>query len=250
MKQFLFAYSFQLFRYLLVAGVFYALFYVVKRDSWLRRKIQSGFPESKQIQREIKYSLLSIFVFVGSFIVIRFAGQNNYTAIYTDFHAHSISYFFLSILLLLICHDTYFYWTHRLLHLRIFMRFHKIHHMSHNTTPWTSFAFHPVEAMVQAGFIFVVFIFPLHPIAIAIVMTWQMLFNVIGHLGYELIPANLHNTYFGRLFNTSTHHNMHHHYNKSNYGLYFNFWDAIMKTNHPHYEKQYHESAHKMYSNK
>jgi len=30
---------------------------------------------------------------------------------------------------------------------------------------------------------------------------------------------------------------MHHRYTKCNYGLYFNFWDRLMGTNH----KQYHE---------
>ena len=30
---------------------------------------------------------------------------------------------------------------------------------------------------------------------------------------------------------------MHHRLVKCNYGLYFNFWDRVMKTNHPHYEE-------------
>jgi sterol desaturase/sphingolipid hydroxylase (fatty acid hydroxylase superfamily) len=120
--------------------------------------------------------------------------------------------------------------------------------LSHNTTPWTSFAFHPVEALVQVGFIGVVFLFPVHTLALALVMTWQMLFNVIGHLGYELIPTKLYHSFLGKWMNTSTHHNMHHRYTNSNYGLYFNVWDTFMNTNHPHYEQQYLESAHKMYS--
>jgi sterol desaturase/sphingolipid hydroxylase (fatty acid hydroxylase superfamily) len=32
---------------------------------------------------------------------------------------------------------------------------------------------------------------------------------------------------------------MHHHYSKGNYGLYFNFWDRLMGTNHPNYEKEF-----------
>jgi sterol desaturase/sphingolipid hydroxylase (fatty acid hydroxylase superfamily) len=32
---------------------------------------------------------------------------------------------------------------------------------------------------------------------------------------------------------------MHHRYVHYNYGLYFNFWDRVMGTNHPRYEQEY-----------
>jgi sterol desaturase/sphingolipid hydroxylase (fatty acid hydroxylase superfamily) len=32
---------------------------------------------------------------------------------------------------------------------------------------------------------------------------------------------------------------MHHRLTRCNYGLYFNIWDRLMKTNHPEYEKSY-----------
>ncbi|MBA3898994.1 MAG: sterol desaturase family protein [Bacteroidetes bacterium] len=34
----------------------------------------------------------------------------------------------------------------------------------------------------------------------------------------------------GKWQNTSTNHNIHHQYSKSNYGLYFTFWDSLMGT--------------------
>jgi Delta7-sterol 5-desaturase len=43
--------------------------------------------------------------------------------------------------------------------------------------------------------------------------------------------------------NTATHHNMHHQLLKHNFGLYFNFWDRLMGTNHPEYEQRFEEIA-------
>lgn len=235
-------------RYFFFAGGAYLLFYVIFRQSWWTKKIQAAFPGSAQIKREIAYSLLSILMFVAVFTGVTLMTYAGYTRVYLDFGAHSVGYFIFSVLLMIVWHDTYFYWTHRLLHLKRFARFHRLHHRSHNTTPWTSFAFHPVEAFIQAAFVPVILVsVPLHPAAVAIVITWQMVFNVTGHLGYEIFPVWFHRSRVGRLFNTSTHHNMHHRYAGANYGLYFNLWDRVMRTNHPGYEQTYLESAEKMY---
>ena len=32
---------------------------------------------------------------------------------------------------------------------------------------------------------------------------------------------------------------MHHRYVKYNFSIYFNFWDRVMKTNHPNYENAF-----------
>lgn len=39
--------------------------------------------------------------------------------------------------------------------------------------------------------------------------------------------------------NTSTHHNLHHQQGNYNFGLYFNFWDRMMGTNHPQYAETF-----------
>jgi Delta7-sterol 5-desaturase len=236
-------------RYAFFAGLAYLVFYILKRQAWFSKKIQPLFPKKEQIQRELLYSFISIVIFFIFFSIINTASKSGYTRIYRNIGQHSLVYFIVSIPLLFFWHDTYFYFTHRLLHTKAFLKFHKIHHLSHNTTPLTSFSFHPVEALVQASFTLIVFFIPIHIASFAIVMFGQMIFNVIGHLGYELIPKTFHRSLFGKLFNTSTHHNMHHRYNKTNYGLYFNVWDKIFKTNHHLYEQTYQESAKKMYNN-
>lgn len=241
--------SMHLIRYFLVAGIGYVIFYVVFKNRWIHKKIQSAFPQGSQINREIWASLGSILMFTLFFGISMLLYYSGYSKIYKGFSEHSIAYFLFSIVVLIAWHDTYFYWTHRLLHLKAFSRFHRLHHRSHNTTPWTSFAFHPVEAAIQAAFVpIIIVLLPLHAYAIAFVLTWQMVFNVMGHLGYEVFPVWFHKTWVGKLFNTSTHHNMHHQYAGANYGLYFNLWDRLMKTNHALYEEKFKEASRKMYT--
>jgi Delta7-sterol 5-desaturase len=231
-------------RYFVFAGIAYLQFYILFKNKWIDRKIQKRFPENKQIKREIKDSLISIFIFSLVFVIIIAATKAGYTKLYKNINYLGIWYFVLSIPMLVFWHDTWFYWTHRLMHQpRIFRIVHKQHHLSHNPTPWTAFAFHPLEAFAEAGFVFIVFLVPIHPVCLLIVITWQMLFNVYGHMGYELMPKRVHSSWVGGVFNTSTHHNMHHRLTKGNYGLYFNFWDKIMQTNHPEYETQFDKNS-------
>lgn len=121
---------------------------------------------------------------------------------------------------------------------KIFKLFHLTHHRSINPSPWAAYAFNPLEAIVE-GFIIRILVFavPLHPFAIAAFMTIQLTYNVYGHLGYEIYPYWLIKSSIGKWLNTSTNHNMHHKYFHDNYGLYFRFWDTIMKTTNPDYQK-------------
>ena len=50
------------------------------------------------------------------------------------------------------CYDEFFtYWIHRLLHhSAIYKSLHAIHHRSRAVTPFTGFAFHPLDAFLQA----------------------------------------------------------------------------------------------------
>lgn len=228
-----------LLRYLLFAGIAYALFYIIKRDNWLYMKIQQKYPERKQIVTEVKYSLLTFLVFASVAVFIRLLVKDGMleTKIYKDIHEHSTLYYIATTAFVIFFHDTYFYWIHRLMHHPIlYQRVHMVHHLSKDPTPWAAFAFHPLEALLEIGFVpILLFAIPIHFSSILILSIWQISFNVMGHLGYELFPRNAHSVPLLRWLNTSTNHNMHHKYVRCNYGLYFNIWDTIMKTNHPKY---------------
>jgi Delta7-sterol 5-desaturase len=234
-------------RYWIFAGITYLIFYNWKRNAFTAYKIQSSFPKWMVVKKEILYSMSTIVIFTAVVYTTIFSPVREYTAIYNNFHDHSGTYFILSLVAALLIHDTYFYWMHRFMHWKkVFRYVHKIHHHSHNPTPLAAFSFHPIEAALEIAIVpILVFTVPMHPFALAIFGTYNIAMNVIGHLGFEFFPKKFIKDPFFNLFLTSTHHNMHHHYSKGNYGLYFNIWDKILRTNHPDYEKTFEAIAEK-----
>lgn len=228
-------------RYLMFSGVAYIVFYIWRRPALCRFKIQPAFPKSTTVRTELLFSMITILIFALAFYGIVFSPLRAYTLIYTDFHEYSVIYFVLSFVLVILIHDTYFYWIHRLMHWRtIFKYVHHIHHRSHNPTPLAAFSFHPIEAVLEIGFLpIIVFILPIHNLVLLLFGIYMILHNVVGHLGFELFPERFGNSRLFRWINTSTHHNMHHHYGVGNYGLYFNLWDRLAGTNHGHYEEEF-----------
>ncbi|MEO6633774.1 MAG: sterol desaturase family protein [Mucilaginibacter sp.] len=228
-------------RYLLFTGSFYLVFYVWKNRRYWASKIQQRYPEKQHIFREIKYSFFTVLIFGVIIMLTVMAGMKGLTLVYAPVAKYGWFYYFISIALMILLHDTYFYWTHRLMHWKpIFKYVHKVHHLSINPTPFAAYAFHPVEAVVEVGIIpLIAFTIPHHATTIVIFGLYSLLLNVAGHLGYELFPKGFASHILFKWHNTSTHHNMHHRLVKCNYGLYFNFWDRIMSTNHPTYEDSF-----------
>lgn len=215
--------------------------YVVFHRAMQGRRISPQMPTARQMVREILCSLRSIAIFGVVAGVIVFFALHRATRIYTRIEDYGWVYFWFSILLMIVLHDTYFYWTHRLMHhRRLYKLFHHTHHLSTSPTPWAAYAFSPLEALVQAGIgPLILFTIPSHPLAFATFMLWQITFNVLGHCGYEIFPRWLLRTPLGYLLNSITHHALHHEKFRANYGLYFNVWDRLMGTNHRDYEQRF-----------
>jgi lathosterol oxidase len=229
------------YRYLLFTGLFYVIFYIWKNKKFWYAKIQQRYPDRKHIIHEVKYSFLTMLIFGAIIFLTTWAGKNGLTLVYSPIDKYGYSYYFLSIALMIVLHDAYFYWTHRALHWKpLFRTVHKTHHISVNPTPFAAYAFHPVEAVVEVGIVpLIAFTIPHHTSAITIFAVYSLLLNVLGHLGFEVFPKGFASHRLFKWHNTSTHHNMHHRLVKCNYGLYFNFWDRLMKTNHPLYEENF-----------
>jgi len=244
-KVFLFDYTTHLLRYLLLAGLAYLAFYLLFRRKALPRKIQKSFPARAEIRREVLYSLLSFAIFAGMGVVTMVLHRLGWSHIYFRIERHGWAYLWFSLVLLIVLHDTWFYWTHRLMHWRpLFRVMHAVHHRSHNPTPWASFSFHPTEALVQAVIFPLVTLFlPLHPLVALLWLTYMTAMNVLGHLGYEILPSGFASHSLFKWQNTSVHHNMHHRRVNCNYGLYFNFWDRVMGTNGDGYEEEFERVA-------
>ena len=228
-------------RYLLFAGGALAAITLFRKPLESRR-IQPVPFTRRQMRREFLYSLSSfaVFALVG-LAAFRLNEAFGIFALYRQPDQYGWLWFGLSIPAALLVHDFYFYWAHRFMHLPgVFERVHKVHHLSTNPSPLAAFAFHPLEAVVEAlGFIVILIVVPMHPIAFLIVSTVMITINVVGHLGYEIYPRALPSVPGGKLVNTATSHNQHHRTFTYNYGLYTLIWDRLFGTLHPRYETTY-----------
>ncbi|HEX6845704.1 MAG TPA: sterol desaturase family protein [Chitinophagaceae bacterium] len=218
--------------YIMVATVFYLVFYVWKKNEYSVNKIQAGPLSRLQFRRELAYGFISLVIFAITGFVVFLLYRYRISVIYFDINSYGFFYFFLSIILLIFFHDMYFYWTHRLLHLPgWYQQVHSIHHLSSNPSPFTSLSFHPVESVIQALVLpLMVVIIPAHPFAIFFFLIYMVYKNVRGHAGFEFTTSSRRGSTWNKVHSYSIHHNLHHLHGRGNYGLYFTIWDRMMKT--------------------
>lgn len=234
-------------RYTLIAGTAYLVFWKWLRERLHYRRIQQRFPKTRIMQQEFLWSLSTFVIFSMIGATAFLLNKHGYTLQYRDVSLYGWGYYVLSIVLMIVVHDTYFYWTHRAMHHKsVYKYFHRVHHYSNNPSPWAAFSFHPLEAIVEASIIYVfLFTIPHHVSALLIFLIFMTVMNVLGHLGYELYPKGFAQHRIGRWLTTSTHHNLHHSRNKGNFSLYFTWWDRWMGTLQEGYEEAYEEVTHR-----
>lgn len=229
------------FRYLIFSVLYHFTFFKLLKEKFENRIFRKKKTKKKQIQKEIYWSAISGLIFGCLAVGIYFLYQHNYTAIYTDFDAFSIFYIPLSIFLFLFLQDTYYYWIHRWMHNpKVYRYFHLVHHKSIHTTVFTSFSFHPLETILQALFFpIIVCVLPIHLFAFFFVLMLMTLSATINHAGVEVYPSGKFGQFFSKHIIGATHHDEHHTKFNYNYGLYFTFWDKLMKTEleNPHKKK-------------
>ena len=193
----------------------------------------------KQIKREIENSLLTATVGILVSSIVLFFYSKGSTKLYINFADHPffrVAGFFI----ILFVDDTWFYWTHRLLHHpKIFNLIHVEHHKSTDTNPFTTMSFHVLEPTLLSLWIFpVAFFIPTYIPILGLAQVYGLLNNIKAHLGYEFYPGWWNRTWL-RYLTTSTHHNMHHSKFKGNYAVHFTIWDKLMGTEFNNYEAEF-----------
>ena len=228
-------------RYFLTAAPFYLVFWVWRPPLLRQRRLQAHDPGAGRVRSEIAYSLSTVVIFSGVGLCLLYAEGAGMTRIYHHVSGRGWVYLLGSLVLMALVHDAYFYWTHRLLHWRpLYRRIHHVHHRSTSPTPWAAYAFHPLEALVQAGvYVVIVFLVPAHPLALGLFLLYMIVRNVMGHLGFETFGRGFAVHPLTRWHTTTTHHDLHHRRGHGNYGLYFTFWDEACGTTRPDYRASF-----------
>lgn len=219
-------------RYFAIAGLFYWALW--KRDpaKVRARRLTPIRPPAALIRSEIRWSVISSAIYAVPGAIVIEAWKHGGTAMYTDVDQYGWPYLLLSVLVYLFIHDTYFYWTHRLMHRpRIFRIFHRVHHQSRQPTPWAGFSFHPYESIVGAIVVPVlVFFIPIHVGAILFILVLMTVVSITNHSGFEILPDSWLRSGIGKHWISAAHHNLHHLNYRCNFALYFRFWDKLMGT--------------------
>lgn len=123
--------------YLVAAGLAFLIFYILLKRVMRSRKIQEPLPKNTDYAREIVFSVMSIVIFtLPPAILLLNKDIRPYTTYYADWREYGSVYFVLAFVLMVIIHDAYFYWTHRLIHQpKLFKLVHLVHHKSTNPSP-------------------------------------------------------------------------------------------------------------------
>ena len=195
-------------RYLAASGIFAAV----------TQRVRPGYHArlGPQIRREIGWSLASAAIYGIPAGVVAWGWQERgWTQIYTGWSDYPLWYLPLAPLLFLLAHDTWFYWTHRLMH----------------RPAWAAMSFHPWEAITGAVVIpALVFLIPIHVAMLGLVLLVMTVMGVTNHMGWEMFPRRLVHSALGGWLITASHHQRHHEEYRCNYGLYFRFWDRLCGT--------------------
>ncbi|MCB0385852.1 MAG: sterol desaturase family protein, partial [Bdellovibrionales bacterium] len=208
----------------LLSTAFFRFVPMLGGDFWKNRKVQ---PSTNASRSEYLYFLssLAVFTMVG-FVLDK-----------VDLPAQEVFRIsLLKSLLIFVVYDLYFYLTHRLLHTPFLDRaIHRIHHRYENPDALSSFAFHPMEGVIQiAVFIPLAMLFQPSVIVVQLLISLLLFLSVYGHCGYELrarkIPAL-------DIFTTSIFHNLHHTERAKNFGIFLVFWDKLFRTISPSYSQ-------------
>ncbi|MFM7465471.1 MAG: sterol desaturase family protein, partial [Cyanobium sp.] len=222
-------------RYFLMAGLVYWWLYVHRSQAVHPSK--PTVPSARSIREDIRLSISSAAVFALATACALSLQGLGLTRLYSQPEDYGYWYLAVSYLLVLILQDSFFYVTHRLSHHpALFAWLHRGHHRSRQPTPWTSFAFDPPEALLQALFlVLILMLLPLHPITLLAVLTTMSVWAIVNHLGLDHLPGCFPHHWLGRWVIGPAHHSIHHRRSDRHFGLYFTFWDRLLATEDPLY---------------
>ncbi len=177
-----------------------------------------------QIRRELTASLVSILIFGVGLVFPWGILQLGWATFAVDVAAWRVA---LEIAVLFVWNEAHFYVSHRLLHTAVLRRFHGQHHRSTVATPFSTYAFHPVEALMLGSVPLIPML--LHDFSFAALLSLPLMsivLNTLGHSNYEFSQHAPARGFFG----ASRRHHLHHAHYHGNYGFLIGTFDRLLGT--------------------
>ncbi|MDB5494356.1 MAG: Sterol desaturase [Phenylobacterium sp.] len=236
-------------RYVIFAVAVWLTLWVALAAILRGRKIREAVPARRQLITEFLVSVRSIAVFSTVGVGVTFLARAGFYPLARLAEQWGPLWFGFSLVAIIVAHDAYFYWTHRLMHdPRLFRRVHLRHHRSNNPSPFTAYSFDLGEAGLMVAFTALwPLVFPTPWAVTTLFVIHQIFRNTLLHCGYELMPMRKDGRPWLDFLTTTTHHDLHHAQAGYNYAAWFTWWDRWMGTEHPEYLARYAEAAGRPY---
>ena len=172
-----------------------------------------------QLRRELRESAGSILIFGVGLLLPWGLLRLGWAKLATDASLLQVA---CEIAALFLWNELHFYANHRLLHTAPLRRFHGDHHRSHVATPWSTYALHPVEALLLGSVPIIPML--LHDFSFAALFclpVFSIVLNNLGHSNYELTRRPSARGPLG----ASRRHHLHHACYHGNYGFLLEVFD-------------------------
>lgn len=145
------------------------------------------------------------------------------------------------VVVLLLGMDLLMYVLHRAAHAPVlYALFHRFHHRYERTRPLTLFALSPAENLAfGALWLTVISAYDASWLGMSAYLCLNVVFGAVGHLGVEPLPASWARRPLLRSLAGASFHAQHHQDMRHNFGFYTLFWDRLLGTLRPDYERHY-----------
>lgn len=204
----------------------------IEVEKVLRIEVHKEGKNLTELNRDKFFATVTSLIFVAGVVLMAFFNQTGWLNISFSVAEFNFGKESLLLLIALLLHDCFMYFSHRWLHSDfLYKNVHSLHHESKVRTAWTALSVHPLEAAIYTlGIIAIVMTLPMHILTLVLFISFVTIWGLVSHVGkgtQEQLKG-----LFGleRFLIGSYYHDLHHRKYTKNYGMYFVIWDGILGT--------------------
>jgi lathosterol oxidase len=202
------------------ASASYYYFFVWNKQKYYPLTLPEDITEQIKVETGIANRTMPMMAVL--FMPFTWGTLHGYSRMYYTVEDYGWAYMIAVIPLYLFFCDFMIYWNHRILHQGVIYKYiHKPHHTFRFTTPYSSHAFHSLDAFGQGiPYYIFAYIFPVHNILFTVLFVIVNFWTISIHDQVDFFADSV-------VLNSADHHTIHHADFNFNYGQYFTLWDRL-----------------------